>query len=265
MIRRRITRTILNTTEITKETKDPNADTAAFVLTTTDKFYVGFHGPFASRYFTMGTANTNSSVLSVKYWDGSAFVAVEDLVDETEGMSRNGWLHWQNKTDWVAVEQSPINDVKLYWIEVTTDADFSAGTTIQSVMNLYSDDILLRAYYPELVDDPRYLPPGRTDFLEQHLAAHDMVALRLQQRRLIDDESQIIDINEVAIAAVHAVAWILLRPIATSDEAREQAATAEKNFNDEIGQLSLGVDLNKDGTVSTVERSDFGEVRVVRR
>jgi hypothetical protein len=213
----------------------------------------------------MGTVNTNSVTLAVTYWDGAAYSPVEDLVDETLGFRQSGFVSWQNKDEspeWTAYAQTPVTDVELYWIRVKVSGALSAGTTLQSVLDLFSDDNMLRVYYPEIVSDTRYLPPSRTNFLEQHVAARDLVRLRLKQRKVITDESQILDINEVSAAAVHACAQIILSPI---DQDSDVLKRAQDAFNNEINELDKAVDKNQDGIVSDAERSDFGFTDVLRR
>jgi uncharacterized protein YigA (DUF484 family) len=88
----------------------------------------------------------------------------------------------------------------------------------------------------------------------------------MKQRKVIADESQIIDANEVAIAAVHACAWMILNPISTSDVIKQFADRAKADFEHEISQLTIHVDENKDGIISSAEReSTFGETKVTRR
>src|SRR5688572_3940666 len=201
MIRRNVTRTIKGSTETTFQTGTPATDTIAFALTTADKFYVGFKRPFGCRYFKMGVANTNAATLTVKFWDGSAWTAVEDLADQTSGFTTSGFISWRNPGDWEAKALTPISDVELYWLEFTVSANLSATATLQAVLNLFCDDFTMRAYYPSIAGGTRYLPTGRTDFLEQYLAAKDMVVTRLRELRAITDEHQVLDPTSVAIAA----------------------------------------------------------------
>lgn len=240
--------------EITSATADPTATTASIAMTSgTDRLYLGFNGKFASRYFQMGTVNPGAPSLVVEYWDGSAWAEVLDVIDETIGFQNSGFISWVNKDDWKKTTVSPIDDVELYYVRVSSTAPFAVGVTLQSCLNIYSDDLLLRRYYPELVSDARYLPPGRTDFLEQHVAAKNRVVNKLKQRRVIEDESQIIDINEVAEAATHAVAEIILAPIKADDILINRA---RKAFEFELDDLVKHIDQNKDGQVSDFERGD---------
>jgi len=270
MINRRVTRTIYDTLETTDVTNSLTSTPLTFALLTTTYFYVGFHGHFAARYFNMNVVNVVSSVLTVEYWNGSAWTAVDDLLDQTSlggaTFGQSGFISWSNKTDWVKRSLTGVDlDVELYWVRMSVSVNLTAGCKLQSVLNLFSDNGILKAYYPELVSDTRYLPSGQTNFLPQHIAAKDLIVLRCKQRKLITDESQIIDINSVAIAAAHACAWIILSPIANTEAKAEMADAADKKFMKEIEQLLLDVDANSDGVVTEAERRALSQPFITRR
>lgn len=258
MIYRKKIRTIKNSTETTRETTSISATTLAFNLSTTDYFYVGFHERFATRYFNLGTVNTVPSTVVLEYWNGSEWTAVEDLVDQTVGFTQSGFISWLNQSDWAKTTVEPIDDedvdVDLYWIRISVTVNLHASTTLQSVNNLFCDAVLLRTYYPELVSDTRYLPPSRTDFIEQFEAAKDLVVLRLKQKRGIKDESQILDINEVAVAATHAAAFIILNPIAKSDEEKAKRDEARDLFENELTEAMNSFDADNSGTITEDEK-----------
>ena len=262
MLNRNVTRVIKNTTEVTDSLQNVVDNPTPWVLTTPDFVYIGFRGKFASRHFQIGTANAASSVVSIEYWNGTAWTSVLDIVDQTNGFKIDGWISWVNQNDWQKKKQTPIDDVDLFYVRLSVSVDLDGGTTLQSLVNLFSDDDLISVYYPELISDNRYLPPNRTNFMEQHVAAREKVILRLMQRRTINDEAQIIDINEVAVAAVHAAVETLLRPIT---QGREIFKRAQEDFKNEINELTKAIDKNKDGIVSNKERNNFSTMDVVRR
>lgn len=269
-INRNVLRAVYNATEVTSKIQSIQSSTLAFVFDNSEFFYLGYQRPFASRFVSMGTVNTNSAALTVKYFDGTQYSLVEDLVDQTSAMTSSGFISWENPGNWQKTTVSPITDVELYWIQIATSADFSAGTTIQAIMNLFCDDTLLNAYYPELQSDSRFKPVDTsgnalTNFHNQYSAAKDLVVHRLKQRKAIIEEAQIVDINEVAVAAVHASAYLILNPIAASDEAKEMRDTAKDNFENEINQIQMALDLNRDGKIDDAERESVGTVDVVRR
>ena len=270
MLNRRLTRCVLNSDEITASLASVGGTAVALVLQTTDSFYVGFHGKFSSRYISVNTANSVASVLSVTYWDGSAWTAVDDLVDQTavggKTLAQSGFISWINKDDWAKSAVTGVDaDVELYWVKLTVSVNLHAATKINNVLNLFSDDQLLRAYYPELISDTQYLPSGRTNFIEQHMAAKDLVVLRCKQRKLITDESQIVDASTVAMAAVHACAYLIYAPIATSDDSKTLMENAQRQMNLELSSLTFAVDVNNDGIVSDAERSFSSTPMVSRR
>lgn len=265
MINRSFTRTILNSTETTAKTKSLTADTLALEMTTSDVFYMGFKQPFATRYFHFTTPNTNACTLSLEYWNGLEWRPVEDLVDETLGFTKSGFVSWVNPAaDWKAISQAPIaartvsnelaTELLYYWIRIKVSADLSAGTELQSLVNLFCHDSDFRALYPDLVNDSRWLPSGRSDFMDQYAAARDQVVTYLKQSGKITDEGDVIDINEVSIAAVHATAYVLLHPIKGSEEIRQGAKDAYAAMAKQLERTMIAVDTNKDGKISPAEQ-----------
>jgi len=264
LLQREITRTILNSDETTSNTSKVASDPQAFVLLAADSFYVGYNGRFAARYFDLSTVNASPSTVSVSYWDGSQYSAVSDLIDQTDGFTKSGFISWENSTNWSSKEQSGV-DKSLYWIRIKVSADLDAGTELQSCVNLFSTNELLQSYYSILVQDTRWLPEGETSFIKKHVAAKDLVVNRLKERRLIQKESDIIDLNAVSVAATHACAYLILQETAISEDIQQIRDWAYKNFEDEIDQLKLNVDKDQDGVVDDSEAQDFGIIEVRRR
>lgn len=267
MINRYVTRTVLNSTEVTSKTRSLDGSEQTFELTTADSFYLVFKGKITARYFKMGTVNSNSITISVDTWDGSAWQSVEDLVDETEGFTKDGFIHWQNRNDWKTLEQAPLSDREdLYWARIQVSGDLSVGTTLEACINLFSNDDDLAVYYPELISDTSFLPSGQTSFIKQHEMAKEYVVQKLKERKLIDDESQIIDYNAVNVAAIHATAYLILAPIATSEAMIDLANRAKSSRDDELDTLRLNVDTDKDGISEDHERIEIAvPVGIFRR
>lgn len=265
-IQRNITRVVLESTEITSSTSVPGVTTAALELTTSQALYVGYKLPFACRHFQMGTVNSNSATLTVTYWNGSAWADVEDLLDQTNGMTSSGFISWVNPSGelWKKKALTPIDDVELYWVRIVTGANFSSGTTLQSVLNLFCDDSLLRQYYPELVNDARYKPSGRTDWTEQYHAAKDLVVDQLKKDDLIREEAEVLDPNEVCVAAVHATAWVIYNPITRDEEGREFVKGLWDEFRNSLKGTKLDLDYDNSGKIEDDEENtgNFFKARV---
>lgn len=256
-INRNVTRTIKVSTETTRQTQSVSGTTLAFNLLTTEKFYVGFYKPFTTRYFSFSTANATAVTVTAKYWDGTTYRVVEDLVDQTVGFTQSGFISWENLSGWEKKAQTGVADEELYWMEFSVGTNLDAGCTLQSVVNIFCDSTMLREYYPELVSDTSYLPPGRTDFMEQFVAAKNRVVQRLKKDGIIEDESQIIDINEVAVAATHATAYVILSGLAVlaGDEASQKRADmALDAMNQELNEVKLDLDLDDSGIIEDDEK-----------
>lgn len=271
MLNRRVTRVVLDTTEVTDLLAHANGADYVPVFTTAKALYVGFHGKFASRYFQVGSVpNAATSALTVEYWDGAAWSAVDDLLDQTsvggKTFARSGFISWVNKENWAASSLPNIDDdVELYWVKITVSADLDAGLALSSILNLFCDDALLRAYFPELLTDTNYLPTGKSNFLDQYIEAKNLVVLRLKQRKIINQESQVIDINDVSVAATYGAAMIILQAIATSEDTEKLLAIARKGFDYELNEVDIAVDQNEDGVIDDSERQQFESILVVRR
>jgi hypothetical protein len=270
MILRRVTRTILNSTETTDKTQTVASSTLAFALEDTDFFYVGFREKFQARYFVMGsTVNAVDAVLTVKYWDGTQYTAVEDLIDQTsvggKTFAQSGFISFKGQSNWQKKAQTGVDDEELYWLELSVDATLTMGTLLQAVINLFVDNEILRAYYPELISDTRYLPASATNFLEQYVAATNLVAHKLEQKKIIKDISQIIEPNEVAVAATHAAAYIILNGIPNKDEeTRKATQDAYDNFVDELSNVNFDLDFDNSGAINDDLERNLGPIYIPR-
>ena len=264
MINRSFTRTILNGDETTEETKSLTSDALGFALTTADYFYMGFKQPFITRYFLMKTAAVTAGSVVVEYWNGSEWKRAEDVVDETACFTQSGFLSWQVVDGaWQKSMLAPLENVnsenenrpelEYFWARVSVSVDRDAGTELEAVVNLFCTNTLFCTYYPDLLYDTRYLPSGKTNFLEQYLAAKDHVVRRMRQMGKITDEGDILDINDVAVAAVHATAYIILNPL-KDDESRAAAKVAYAACEAELSRGTQAVDQNKDGRLSSDEK-----------
>ena len=271
VIDRNITRTLYHASvpasaiETTHLTRTPSTDPLAFVLTSTGVLRLAFKGPFNIRHFNLSTVNSNATVVSIKIYDGTGFVDAEDVVDQTLGFTRSGFISWINIDNWKKAALSPIDDRELFWIELTVSADLSAGTELQSVLNLFADQDLLEVYYPEMTTDSRYLPPGKSSFIGQLKAGTDKVIKRLKQDKLIEDESQLLEdvVNQVSVAAAHGTASVVLGAIAKDEPDKEAAKEARDAMNDELNDVRLNIDFDKSGKISEAEK-DRGDFFIAR-
>lgn len=98
-----------------------------------DYIYAGSTGKFFGFQFNLGaTANIQNLVANsvVEYWNGSAWVSVQGLVDTTAGsgkpFSNNGLITWNLPLDWAQwTYHTTFGDDYLYWIRISTNANLT--------------------------------------------------------------------------------------------------------------------------------------------
>lgn len=257
-------RVLFGTADRTLEMNRPGAKSVVYQLSDTNFIYLGSEGKFASRFFGFEVPNTANEDLVVEYWNGSTWNIVKDLIDQTFGLSENGFVFWTNVEEWRA-QILPGIDKNLFYVRVSATGAMDFALEFDSILDVYSDDKALEYYYPELVTDTRFLPENQTNFIPQHLAAARKCVDELKQRGLIETPDQVIDGMQLTRAAVHACAMIILRPIVRDDQFLSLYEDAERSFKAAISELSFDVDRNKDGVISEAEKQNVNFVGVVRR
>lgn len=247
------------------------ADTESLVIVAAqDKLYFGREKPFRAVYVELGTANTNASVMTVKYYDedAAAFTSVTDLVDETKGFTRSGFIQFQNPasdTSSVTWAETAVNSVTRYWIQITFSANFSVGTTIKGMNLVYSDDNDLKRVYDGVSS---YFRTGTSTGILYHEQARKEIinALRKDGKfkiRINDnaevaqlDEWDFHNIEEVNLWSTYlALSYIFDNiSIATDDK---NSVLSNKFYNKAQAMKQayyLTLDKDDDGIVDTGER-----------
>ena len=92
-------------------------------LESADFHYIGLYKPFSSIYVELSAVNINlSSVLTIEYWNGTIWVGLPNLKDDTINYQRSGFIEWEfdNKTSitdtWIAVD---VDSISKHWIRVS--------------------------------------------------------------------------------------------------------------------------------------------------
>ncbi|MFH0909615.1 MAG: hypothetical protein V1929_12715 [bacterium] len=111
---------------------------------TNDKIYLGFKrrpdaggGVTCSFYVTMltGSENANASVMSMKYWNGTAWASVATLVDGTIAtgatFGASGLVTFDLPAAWAV--KSVNSSADLYFVEIAVDAALDSDTKIAEI------------------------------------------------------------------------------------------------------------------------------------
>lgn len=244
------------------------------IVAAEDKIYLGSFFPFNHRYFKLGTANTNSSTISLKVWDGDEFNPVVNIIDETilagASMGQSGYITWtpDKEEGWSREDTSDKNGAlipvlgagitiyDLYWVEVTFSADLSAGTALDWVGMKFSDDTHLEGEFPSLgrTNAKTSFESGKTDWEEQAVIAAQTIIGDLEAKRFIASKNQILERRDFRRASVQKIAEVIFNGYGDDfkddrDHARLEYRsrletdiyTLDKNNNARLDQKELAI------------------------
>ncbi len=234
-----------------------------------DKIYIGSDLPFNHRYFMVSTANDQASVITVKNWNGSEWVATVDLVDQTldsggtKTLGQSGILSWvtdRNKTWGLEETTENIDELatlkiyNMYWVQLTFSGNLGASTALKYVGHKFSNDIDLGGQYPDLLRSnvlDAFLT-GKTTWDEQHVLAAEEVIRDLRKKQIIISRNQVFGWEEFTDAAKHKVAELVYSAFGKDYEERRE--TAREYYEDSLDKIVFQqVDKNADGRVTPSE------------
>jgi len=147
-----------------------------------DKYYLGSAQTFPGFSVNITTA-AQAPVYTVvwEYYNGSAWVAIPDITDETEGLAvlTTGWknVSWKNiPGDWAT---TAINAVTAYWVRANLTAFTSETTT---PLGGQADILPFKDWYPETAEnlilstvaDALNLVEGQLVYLEVVVSNHNV-------------------------------------------------------------------------------------------
>lgn len=168
----------ITTTDVSVDALSFGRDAFACELEAAGKYlYFGRVKPFSAVYIEADTANTQAqSNFQVEYWNGTAWASCAGLVDETKGFTRSGFVQFTIQDDWV-LKTVGANDQ--FYVRFVPSEDFSAGTTVQGMNLVFSDDEDLKAVFPGILN---YKASTEATFILRHQAARDRVMQDIRNR-----------------------------------------------------------------------------------
>lgn len=271
-------------TDFSQEALDYSRDGFAAVLSSTEDYlYFGRFKPFNAVYVELTTANTNANDLTIEFSEESTFTAVSNLVDETKGLTRSGFIRWDRALD---MKAQTVNSESKFWIRIRPGADFSAGTEIKGMNIVFSDDQDLKAEYPEILS---LISSNETTYILRHQAARDDIIQNLRNRGHLkrlsatpqsqDDlitESRreniepwdLLDSEEINRWSVFKTLHKIFSNLQSGeDDFYQQKAAEFKRKAKEAGDLYyISIDTNDDGFAGAGEKlQEIGSVFIARR
>lgn len=261
-------------TDFSQDMNDFTRDTNAINLVTVeDKLLIGFEKPIDRVYIDFNTVNSNASILTIKYFNGTIFIKVEGQLDETKGFTRSGFLQWnRSQTDQVI---NTVNGIDLFWYEVSTDTTH-ADTIFNAIGLILSDDSELRIEVPT-INDPEYLVDEPSHILS-HVAARNWIVQYLRNHNYgkINTETQqfediiawdLLQIHQFRQAATFYAIHLIYFNI--SDDPGDKWEIKSKafftKFESQIELAELNLDLDDDGVEDPSEIGIDSNSRVIFR
>lgn len=112
-----------------------------------DKVLLGSDRPFTQAIFGLSTLGSSDPTLTVKYWNGNAFVAVTGLVDNSVGLTKNQNIKWTLPTDWTRTAKDGggnalADTARLYYLEITRTNATLVTPPVATVVSLVPTAIL---------------------------------------------------------------------------------------------------------------------------
>ena len=226
----------------------------------THAIYLGFKHKFRFRYFKCGTATPalTRCVLAASYWNGTGFAQFQDLVDETDGLSKSGFLVWEERPEWAQAVKNSIAELGphspvdgLYWVKLVLSDDLERR--LEAFKFLLSDDRVLTHLNPEIMN---FLPSGKENFLEQHEVAANSIVSLLKVKKLIAYREQIRNPDDWLLAASYKAIEIILAPIPGDERLAMVKKNAEDQASIHLNVASASIDVDKSEDMDQDETPD---------
>ena len=271
-------------------------DFADFFIGTNKSIDVGYYKPINAIYCEM-EPNLASRKVIVKYFNGTSFVNVSGLSDNTKGLARSGFITFDR--DQANQSQTTIEGQNLYWYRITLSS--TQGEPIQSdggeqilteddvILTSEPGEIMLRSYGINLVfSDDRDLHseyPSVNDhkgdlrsFIGFHQAARDEIVTDIRNRgKTVKKDNQsykkidqfdLMDFEEVRQASKFKALEKLFFWLSDANDDRYGGRMAyyKRKYEDAKQQAFLTLDSNNDGKVDIEEQKEgaYQTLRIIR-
>lgn len=196
-------------------TNQDDTQTVGLVLANTDYIYVAQRYPFTNLFIHMDTVNTNASVLSAQYWDGTAWRSAVDMMDGTSlagaTLGKSGgiqfslddeysWTKVWDTSDTVApTELQTLKIYNSYWMRLKVSATLSAGTDSKEIGYAFTTSQRLKDFDVEIDGYLASFATGKTDWIDEIKTGSKLVVQDLKRMGLIMGPGQVIELDDVYV------------------------------------------------------------------
>ena len=99
-------------------------DSVSATINVSDFYYIGLYKPFKDIYLEFVTADTNTPTATYEYHNGTTWVDLPNLKDDTQGFQRDGFIRWDfddNSQITESWKEVAVDSDTLYWIRISFD------------------------------------------------------------------------------------------------------------------------------------------------
>ena len=232
-----------------------------------DYLYIASDLPFNQKYFIVDVANDQVASVNVEIWFDNAWVSAVDILDQTAtsgvSLAKSGLLSWKTNREkgWSCeLDSEDVDGVSAvglyskYWLRISWSASLNALTELSYCGVKWCDDNDLAIFYPELSDSDLQaaFASGKTDWIDQEIAASEGIVTELTSRNIIKTPAQVLNTELFKMAAVHKTAHLIFSGMGRSHD--EDAAKAKMRYEQAMNMKNFQVDLNADANLSSSER-----------
>lgn len=252
-------------TDISQATAGPGSSGVVFdYKAAEDRLFIGSILPFNHLWFDMSVVNALSVIPTIKFWTGSAWVSVVDVLDETNALSASGKILWSvpRETSWIReLDSFDVEGLSstviynMYWAELSFSGDLTGTTAIRLIGQKFSDDADLFGYYPDLSQTGllSQFATGKTSWNDQCIMATEASIAYLKAKNIIKIDSQVMKPDQLKVAAIHKTAEIIYSAFGAAY--KDDKVEARKEFEKAIDMKFMNMDEDQDGRLSLAERT----------
>ncbi len=256
-------RIIVGSTDYTGQLNNYHANTVE--IPASGVIYISSPLPLNHLFFDYATALVSGANVSLSYWGNGAWQDAVDSIDETLGMTANGFLQWtpNENCGWSCENTSEITGLTSvtiygqYWIRITLD---NAETfDLNWLGNIFCNDSELGDEHPELASAGvmASFSGSKTSYLEQEIVAAKLIVNDLRAKKQLLETAQILDRKDLTLVGVSKLAEIIYTHL--GDAYLDQKTAARVEYKSRLNNSYPKIDKNKDGIDSgNAERVETG-------
>ena len=234
--------------------------TADVVLDVNKYLYILTDYPFNGINFLIDSVTPHTNALKVEQYGSRAWRAVDDILDDTNGLQTNGRLNLILNSDYKIdlMDTEDIDELKTkkiqnkYCYRISSTGEIEVS--LKFIGQIFATEIDLYSLYPELSSARTMdnFKRGKTDWIEQMEVVSRQIVKDLRARNIVFDANNILEIDKLSIPCAHKVAHIVFS--AFGEDYTEQRNAAYSSYKEAIDNFRPVVDENEDGIVTRQER-----------